>query len=141
MVVGEVLHHLLQLDRVRRAVVLVDRDAQRGFRSHHRVDVVARHELDVVHGEDVGRVDHRQRDLGADLRDRKDGVLARDVGGNDLDHRFVDLDAREVDRRNAEVLGEELDEVLLRQGADLHQRGADAAALVLLQGEPFLQVL
>ena len=139
--VGEVLHDLLELDGVRRAVVLVDRDAQRGFRGDHGIDVVPRHELDVVHGEDVGRVDHRQGHFGADLGDRKDGVLARDVGRDHLDDRFVDLDALQVDRGDPEVLGKELDEVLLRHGADLHQRRADAPALLLLQGEPLLQLL
>ncbi len=47
----------------------------------------------------------------------------------------------QVDRGDSEVLRKELDKVLLGHGADLHQRRADAAALVLLQGETFLQLL
>ena len=86
-------------------------------------------------------IDHREGDLGADLGDGQDRVLARDVGRDDLDHRFVDLDPREVDRRHAEVLGEELDELLFGQGADLDQRRADAPALLLLQGEPVAQLV
>ncbi len=39
-----------------------------GLRGHDRLDVVARHELDVVHGEDVGRVRHRDRQRGAGSR-------------------------------------------------------------------------
>ena len=39
------------------------------------------------------------------------------------------------------MLREELDELLLGERADLDQRRADAAALVLLQGEAFLQLL
>ena len=46
---------------VPRRVVLLDRVGDRGLRRDDRLDVVARHELDVVHGEDVGRIRHRDR--------------------------------------------------------------------------------
>ena len=48
-VLVQVVHHLLELDRVGGAVEALDRGAQRLLGGHHRLDVVAGHELDVVH--------------------------------------------------------------------------------------------
>lgn len=109
-VLVEVFLHLLELEGVGGAVVLVDRGADRGPGGDHRLDVVVGHELDVVHREDVGRIEHRDSDLGPGLGHRHDGVFAGDVGGDDLDHRVVDVDARQVDRRDLEVFEEELDQ-------------------------------
>src|SRR4029078_8711069 len=51
------------------------------------------------------------------------------VGGDDLDHRLVDIDAVEGHRRHAEVLGEEVGELLLGDEPELHQVRAHAAPL------------
>ncbi len=67
------------------AVVPRDRLDDRGLGRDDRLDVVARHELDVVHGEHVGRVGHRDRQRGAGARERDDLVLLRGLGGNELD--------------------------------------------------------
>ena len=86
----------------RLAVVLLDRLDDRGFRRHDRLDVVARHELDVVHGEHVGRVGHRDRQRRAGARERDDLVLLRGFGGNQLDDardRFRTGRARSRERR------------------------------------------
>ncbi len=47
----------------------------RRFRRHDRLDVVARHELDVVHGEHVRRIGHRNRQRRAGTTERDDLVL------------------------------------------------------------------
>ena len=59
------LHDLLQLEGVRGAVVPVDGVLEGDLRGHDRLDVVARHELQVVHREDVRRVGHRDGERGA----------------------------------------------------------------------------
>jgi hypothetical protein len=66
---------------------------------------------------------------------------SRDVGGDDLDHRFVDDDAVEVDRRHGEVLREEVREALLGDDPHLHEVRAEAPALLLLQGQRVVQLL
>ena len=137
----EVLHDLLELDGVGGAVVAVDGAADGALGGDHRLDLVAGHELDVVHGEDVRRVDHRHGDGGAGLRDRQDRVLARDVGRDDLEHRLVHFHAIEVDGRDLEVLGEEVDELALGEEAQLDQGGADAPALLALVGQGLLELL
>ena len=132
---------LLEHDRPRRAVVLVDRLAQRDLGGHDRLDVVAGHELDVVHREHVGRVAHRDRQRRAGLVHREDTVLAGDLARHDLDDGRVDLEVREVDRGDAELLGERLGDVALGNRPDPHQGLADLAALFALELERRFQLL
>src|ERR1035437_7877718 len=48
-------------------------------------------------------IGHGDRDRGARLVDGKNVVLTRDVGRDELEDRRIDLEVREVDRRNAEL--------------------------------------
>ena len=75
-----------------------------GFRGDHRLDVVARHELDVVHGEDVGRIGHRDRQRRAGAAERDDLVLLRGLGRDQLDDRRVDVELGRL-TRNAVTAG------------------------------------
>ena len=127
------LRTLLQNDGARRAVVLVDRLAQRDLGGHDRLDVVARHELDVVHGEHVGRISHRDRQRRAGFVHGQDTVLAGHLARHDLDDRGVDLEVGEVDGRHAELLGERLGDVALRNRAHAYEGLADLAALLALE--------
>ena len=90
-----------QLQRTVRPVVLVDRFLEGRLGGHDRLHVVAGHELDVVHGEHVGRVGHGDGERGPGTRERQDLVLARRLGGDDLDDGGVHLEVVEVDRRDA----------------------------------------
>ena len=135
------LRLLLEDDRARSPVVLVDRLAQRDLARDHRLDVVAGHELDVVHGEDVGRIAHRDRQRRAGLVHRQDAVLAGDLAGHDLDDAGVDLEVREVDGRDAELLRQRLRDVRLGDRADANERLADLAALLALELQRGLELL
>ena len=53
------LHYGLKIFLVGSAVSLFNPGQNRAFRSHYRLNIEAGHELDVVHGEDVGGIDHR----------------------------------------------------------------------------------
>ena len=98
-----------------RAVVLRDRLATTAdLRRHHRFDVVARHELDVVHGEHVRRVGHRDGERRARPVDGEDLVLLGRVGRNELDDVRIDLELREVDGRDAVLLAEQRGDRLRR---------------------------
>ena len=130
------LHDLLQLEGVGGAVVPVDRVLEGDLRGDDRLDVVAGHELQVVHREDVRRVGHRDGERRAGLVDREDVVLARDLGGDELQDVRVDLEVRQVDRRHAELRGERLRDVVLGDEAEPHERLAQLHPrfLLLLQG-------
>ena len=92
---------------------------QRRFGRDHRLDVVARHELDVVHGEDVRRIGHGDGDRGAGLVDREDVVFAGHVAGDQLDDGGVDLEMHEVDRRHAELLRQAFRDVFFGDESEL----------------------
>ena len=117
------------------------------LRGHHHVDVVAGEELDVVDGEDVGRVAHGDDQRRAGAVDRHHQVLLGGGLGHQLEHLRIDLEVLEVDGGDAVLLGEEAGQVRLGDGALLHQQGADAAAalarfllrlLELLEGDEVL---
>src|SRR4029078_12579053 len=97
-----------------------------------RLDVVAGHELDVVHGEDIRRIGHGDGDRGAGLVDREDVVFAGDVAGDQLDHAGVDLEVHQVDRRHSELLGEALGDVFFGDVPELDQRFAELPARLFL---------
>ena len=59
----------------------------RRFRRDDRLHVVAGHELDVVHREDVRRIRHRDRQRRARPAQRDDLVLLRRLGRDQLDDR------------------------------------------------------
>ena len=88
-------------------VVLLNRVDDRDFRRDDRLDVVAGHELDVVHREDVRRVRHRDRQRRAGAAERDDLIFLRGFGGNQLDDSRIDFKLGQVDRRNAVLAAEE----------------------------------
>ena len=120
------------------AVVLGDGVGDGRFRRHDRLDVVARHELDVVHGEHVGRIGHRNRQRRAGAAERDDLVLLRGLGRNELDDREVDLELREVDRRDAVLLAEKGGDFLVLHEAHLDQVVAELPPVGLLVGQGLL---
>ena len=69
------------------------------FGRHDGLDVVPRHELDVVHGEDVGRIRHRDRQRGARAAERNDlhTYAVPSPAGNELDDRW-DQDVKPCER-------------------------------------------
>ena len=122
-------------------VVALQRVVDLGLGGDHRLDVVARHELDVVHGEHVGRVGHRDRERGARSRERDDLVLLRRLGGDQLDDGGVDLELADRDRGDAELLAEERGDLGFLDEAQRDQRKPELAALLALLRERFLQLL
>ncbi len=137
----KVFHDLLQLEGRGGAVVVVDSRLDPQLRGHDRLDVVAGHELDVVHGEDVRRIGHGDGDRGAGLVDREDVVFARDVARNELDDAGVDLEVLEVDRRHSELLAQALGDVLFGHEAELDQSLTELAAGLLLNPKRFFELI
>ena len=123
-----------------RRVVARDRVGDRGFRGDDRLDVVARHELDVVHGEHVGRVDHRDRQRRAGAAERDDLVFLRGFRGDQLDDGRVDLELRQVDRGDAVLLAEQRGDLFVLDEAELDEVEAELAAVGLLIVQRILQL-
>jgi hypothetical protein len=104
------------------------------------LDVVARHELHVVHGEHVGRVGHRDRERGAGAAQRDDLIFARRLGGDELDHGGVDIELGQGNRRHAVLLRQQRGDLLVLDVSELHEVGAELAAIRALIVQGFLEL-
>ena len=121
-------------------VVALDGVGDGRFRRDDRLHVVARHELDVVHGEHVRGVGDGDRERRARAAERDDLILLRGVGGDQLDDRLVDLELREVDRGNAVLLAEKRRDLFVGDEAELDEIQAKLAAVGLLIVQRLLQL-
>ena len=109
----DLVEELLGLDAGGGAVILVDGLQDGRFRGDDRLDAQVGGEADLLLDEQVGGVGHGQGQVGADAVDGDHHVLAGDVGLDQLDHLLVDLELGEVDRRIAELLAQDLGDILL----------------------------
>ena len=130
-----------ELERARGAIVALEGLLERRLRSDHGLDVVARHELDVVHREHVGRVRHGDRQRRAGAGQRQYLVLPARLGGNDLDDRRVDLEVVEVDGGHAVLAGQEAGDLLVLHVAERDERLAQLAPGSSSGGEGLLELL
>src|SRR6185437_14395799 len=121
-------------------IVSGNRLADGGLRRDDRLDVVARHELDVAHGEHVRRVRHRDRQRRAGAAERDDLVLLRRLVGNQLDDVGIDLELREVDRRHAVLLREQRRDLFVFDEVQLDEIESELAAVGLLVVQRYLQL-
>src|SRR5208283_2261655 len=103
------------------AVSLVNPRQNRAFGSDNRFDVEARHELDVVHGEDVRRIDHRDRQRRAHAAQRKDLITLGGLEWNQLDDGRVNFKVRKVDGGDAVLARQKVGDIFIREEAELHQ--------------------
>src|SRR6202034_2658606 len=93
------------------------------------------------HGKDVRWIDHGNGQRRADAAQRKNLVTLCGFKRNQLDDRRVNFEVRKIDGWNAILPGEKIRDVLIREEAELHQRGAKAAALLLLDFIRLFQLL
>src|SRR5262249_1960573 len=125
----------------RRGIVAFDRSGDGGFRSDDRLDVVAGHELDVVHREDVRWIRHRDGESGAGATQRDDLILLRRIRRNQFDDGRVEFELGQVDGGNAVLLAEERGDLLIFDEPQLHEVVAEFAAFGLLLIQGLLQLL
>ena len=138
---GEVLHHLGELFfALRLAVELGNGFGNRRLGGHHRFDVEAGHELNVVHGEDVGRIGHRNGQRRANPRERNDLVADGSVLRDQLDDGGVDFVILQIDGGNAVLAGKHTRNLIVADEAELHQARPQPASarLLMFQGLPEL---
>src|SRR5262249_61071823 len=95
-------------------------------------DVVSRHELDVVHGEDVRWIRHGDRQRRARARERDDLIFLRGIAGNELDDTGIDLELAERNGGNAVLLAEEGGDLLVLDVSELDQIEAELPPMLVL---------
>ena len=119
-----------------RVVRAVDRLLDAAFGGDVRLDFVAGDELDVVDGEDVRRIAHRDHQPAAGARDRERHELGGDVARNQTNERGIGFVVAQIDRRHAVVPRQEVEQPFLGDRADLDEiaRQRAARALLLLGG-------
>jgi hypothetical protein len=122
-------------------VVLLQRLVDGRLRRHDRLDVVARHELDVVHGEHVRRVGHRDRQRRARAAERDDLVLLGGLGRDEPDDGRVDLELGEVDGGHAVLLAQQRRDVVVLDEPELDQVQAELPPVGLLVVQGLLELL
>ena len=108
------------------AVVACDGGENIGFRSNDRLHVMLRQSADVVDGNDVRGIGHR--DDQSLLIVEADGHAAVSTGGclrNHHDRRRVDVCFVQIDEFEAELLGQDRDQGALRDETELDHDAAD----------------
>ena len=131
---------LFELQGEAGAIVLSDSPPDGGLGGHHRLDGEACHELQVVHGQDVGGVDGGDRQGCAFPTQRQNLVLAGRLRRNELDDRGVDLEEGEVYGGKAELAAQDSANVLAGDPSQPDQAVSQPASvdLLVLQGLPEL---
>ena len=138
LLLGRLLRHLG--GGRRRRVVALDGVGDGRFRRDHRLHVVARHELDVVHGEHVRGIGDGDREGRARPAQRNDLIFLRRVRRDQLDDRLIDLELRQVDRRHAVLLAEQRRDLFVGDETELDEIQAELAAIGLLIVQRLLQL-
>ena len=121
------------------AVELRNRFADRRFRSHHRLDVEAGHELDVVHGENVGGIGHRDGQDGANARKRNDLIAKSGVLRDQLDNVGIDFVIFQVDGGNAVLARQHSGDVIIGDETHFRQATAQLASVGPLKLQRLIQ--
>ncbi len=132
----QAVHHVGKRGRL--VVEPVDRGLDAAVRGDHHLHVVAGHELDVVDGEDVGRVAHGQDERGTGPVDRDRLVFLHHLHRDQLDHGRIDVEIGQVDGGDAVLLGKERRKFRLADESFLDEDGAEpelaAGDLLLFEG-------
>src|SRR6266478_1850496 len=141
--INEVLHQIADLFLVvgRSAVEAYDRVADCRFGGHHWLDVETRHELDVVHGEDVGGIRHGDSEDGTHARKWDDLVARGGVLGNQFDNIGIDFVILQVDGRNAVLTREHAGDVIIGDEAHFGQAASQLASIGALKLQRFLELV
>ncbi len=111
---------------LRSAVSFFNRVHDGGFRRHHRLNVEAGHELDIVHGKHVRRVHHGNRQRRANAAERKNLVALGRLFRNQLDHGRIDFKILQVNGGNAVLPRKEIRDFLIAYKSQVDQRGTQA---------------
>ena len=130
----------LAVRRLAAAVQTLERGFELGRDRDHRAHCAAGHHLEGVDRVRVGRVGHRERQLGLVLAHRQRARLAQEARRDALlEDRELGIAGR-VDQRQRELRRQRLGDVALRDDAQRDQQRAELLAAVLLQAQRALEV-
>ena len=121
-------HHSFQIVFAGRGVGFLDALHDGGFRRHYRLNVEAGHKLDIVHGEDVGWIDHGDGQRRAYPAEWQNLISLGGLMRDQLHYRGVNLEEGKIDGGHAILAGKKISDVLVGKKAELHQRGAQPRA-------------
>ena len=79
------------------------------------------HELNVVHGEDVGRIGHRNGEGRTNARKRHDLIANGGFLRNELDDGRIDFIEFQIDRRNAVLARQNCGDIFVANKSKFHQ--------------------
>src|SRR5580700_5374148 len=133
----EVFHHLGKFFfAFGLAVELGNGFGNRRLGGHHRFDVETGHELNVVHGEDVGRIGHRNGQGRAYPGERNNLIADGGVLRDQLDNGGVDLIILQIDGGNPVLAGKHTRYLVVADEAELHQARPQPgpAGFLVIQG-------
>ena len=111
------------------------------FGDHDWLDVEAGHELHVVKRENIRRIDHGEGQRRADARERQHRVLLHHLLGNEAQHRRIDIEQIEIDRRDAVVSGKDGSNHVVADETELDEIETEAATVLALVVESLSQAL
>ena len=111
------------------------------LRGDHRHDFQLGAALDVVEGQHVERVGHREEQLVVQARDRQHFVIGGHFTRHQTGHLLRDTDAAEVDRRDVEDAAHRDDHVQFADVGFFEDQLEQAGAFLFLQFEQFLDLL
>ena len=135
---AEVLLQLLRktADLLGATVDLVERLENLLLGHHDRLDVALEKARQLIEGEEIGRIAHRDDDRVAALLQRHGAKAARRRLRQLLHHLEIEVVLREIDVAQAELARERLRKLLVLEETELHQHApeAPAAAGLLLEG-------
>src|SRR5208283_2104241 len=127
------LHYRFQLFFFRSAVGLVDPFNDGTLRSHDRFDVEPGHELDIVHGKNIGGIDHGDSERSAHAAERQDLITPCGFERNQLDDDRINFEVGKIDGGHAILAREEVGDILVGEEAQLHQSRSEADVRLLLK--------
>ena len=121
------------------AVEALERGLELAWNRDHRLDGAAGDHLERADGVRVGRVGHRERDLGVVLAQRQHARLAQEARRHPLlEDRKLRI-ARRVDERQRELRGERVGDVALGDDAERDEQRAQALVRLLLEAQRTLE--
>ena len=135
------LHHLVKVVFLTCAVRFLDAVQNRAFRRYYRLDIEAGHELDIVHGEHVRRINHRDRERRAHAAQGQNLVALCGLVRNQLDDGRINFKIRKIDCGHAILAGKKIGDILIGEEVELDECAAQATTGFALNFARLLQLL
>ena len=119
--VGHRLHYSFEVFLIAGPVGLFDSRVNRAFGSHHRLDIETGHELDIVHGEHVGGIDHGNGQRSTYSAQGQNLITLGRLERNELYDPGVNFEVRKINGGHAVLARQKVGDVFVGEVGQLHQ--------------------